>query len=316
MKQYNINPIQEWQKKLKQKISLTIHTRRLDSNDTFYAYGKSLADQCENIDIAFDKTTSDFPEIQIIDNLHFHSIPDGTEINPFLTALGYQSKPPEMLPLYTDIQTLSETSLILFVSPHCPNCPTMLQSLLPIVWFNPKIDLSIIDAGLFPEHSERHNIHSVPTLLYKSFKWTGEAKITEIVDIIKNKPEEWHIKSLERMISEGKAIQLGEAVLDRGQFFEQIDSLIAHELLSMRLGAMVCVEKVAEDNHPLAQTLCDTIWTLIPTVNEQVQGDLIYLSGICGNDSHIPKLEQLATQVNNEDIKEAISEAIETIQGQ
>jgi len=315
MKTYDISHIQTWQNSLAQTLSLNVFVRQKNSNDPFYRFGSALDTECEHIDIDLEITDA-LQKIQIKDNLHFHSIPEGTEVQPFINALTYKSKPPEMSPEYAGIETLPSSKLLLFVSPYCPNCPSVMQKILPIVWLNPNIDLTIIDVGLFPEEAETRNIQSVPTLLYKDFRWTGQVKISEILDVIQNSPDQWDIASLERMLSEGKAIQLAQTILDNGKFTQNFNSLIAHELLSVRLGAMVCVEYIVEENRPLAQSLCDKIWPLMSTGNIQVQGDLIYLIGICGSESDIPKLKDMATQAEDNDIKESISEAIQTIQEQ
>ena len=54
---------------------------------------------------------------------------------------------------------------------------------------------------------------------------------------------------------------------------------------------------------------------MIPYVNLQVQGDLIYLMDVCGTKDHIAKLKQLASViVDKDDIhQDAIEEAVEAI---
>jgi len=315
MKLFDISHVQAWQKKRSQNISLTVYVRQKNSNDPFYRYASSLDTECDQLDITF-KITEALPKILIQDNLHFHSIPEGTEVQPFINALTYKLTPPEMSAEYEGIKSLPSSKLLLFVSPFCHNCPSVMQKILPIVWLNPKIDLTIMDVGLFPEEAESRKIMSVPTLIYNDFRWTGPVKISEIIDVIQNSPDQWDIISLERMLSEGKALQLAQIMIDNAKFTNNFDQLIAHELLSIRLGAMVCVEQIAENNKSLAITLCDKIWPLLSKVNLQVQGDLIYLIGICGTAQDIPKLENLATQTVDNDVKESISEAIQTIQEQ
>lgn len=315
MKSFDISHVQAWQKKLSQTISLTVCVRQKDSSDPFYRYASALETECDQLNIAFEITEA-MPKIVIKDNLHFHSIPEGTEVQPFINALTYKAAPPEMSPEYEGIETIPSSKLHLFVSPFCHNCPSVIQKILPIVWLNPKIDLTIIDVGLFPEEAESSRILSVPTLIYNDFRWTGPVKISEIIDVIQNAPDQWDIVSLERMLSEGKALQLAQIMLDNAKFTQNFDQLIAHELLSVRLGAMVCVEQIAQENKSLAQSLCDKIWPLLSKVNLQVQGDLIYLIGICGTEKDIVKLEYWETQTDDNDIKESISEAIQTIHEQ
>jgi len=312
---FNIQRIQSWQKQLNQSISLTIYVRQQNDSDIFYAFGQSIEKFCDHISVKFQNLDNDIPKIAITDNIHFHAVPDGTEIAPFIRALSYIQQPPKKTPDFNGIETLNETSLILFASPHCPHCPSMMQKILPMAWLNPKIQLSVIDVNLFPEYAEKYGIQSVPSLLYNDFQWTGMASIPEILDVIKNSPDKWHLTNLQRMISEGKATQLALAMLKNGRFFDDFDQLIAHELLSVRLGAMVCVEYIADEDIALAQTLCDKIWKWIPTVNTQVQGDLFYLLGICGEDKEIKRLQDFADAGVNKDLHEAIIEAIENIQG-
>jgi thiol-disulfide isomerase/thioredoxin len=315
MKTFDTTHVRAWQKNLATSIPMNIYVRQKNSQDPFYRYGAAIEKDCPQIDINYTFTDA-LPKIQIKENLQFHSIPEGTEIQPFISALTYINEPPELTAEHAGIENLPSSNLVLFVSPHCPNCPSVIQVILPVVWFNPNIDLKIIDVGLFPEVAEQQNIMSVPTLIYNDFRWTGPVKISEIVNVIKKSPDQWDPVSLERMLSEGKAIQLAQIILDNAKFSDNFDQLIAHELLSIRLGAMVCVEYIVEENRMLAQTLCDIIWPIIPEANIQVQGDLIYLIGICGTEQEIPKLQNLETQAENDDIKESITEAIENIQEQ
>ncbi|KPA11915.1 NADH dehydrogenase [Candidatus Magnetomorum sp. HK-1] len=309
-----INRIKEWQKQLTQAISFKIICSQKHLDDPFYAFGKSLESQSSYFDIHYQDAGKDLPEIKLTDNLHFHALPEGTELEPFLSAMNYIVKPPVLSPDFTGIDTLPPTHLLMFVSPHCPHCPSTLQKLLPIVWLNSDIHLKIMDVGLFPKQAEMHGIQSVPAVIYKNFQWTGSIQIAEIVDVIINDPDQWEPETLQRMLSEGKADQLAKIILEKGTFIENFDQLIAHELLSVRLGAMVCVEYIADENFSLAQNLCDKIWQMIPKANLQVQGDLIYLMGICGTVDHITPLKQLKTKLTDDDIQDAINEALETIQ--
>jgi thiol-disulfide isomerase/thioredoxin len=315
MKKYDISHVQSWQKNLEQTVSLNFFVRQKDSTDPFYRYGNILDTECSNIHIEYTKTDA-LPKIQLNKNLHFHSIPEGSEIQPFIKSLTYKTNPPKMTAEYLGVETLPTSHLTLFVSPYCHNCPLVLQKVLPIAWLNPNIDLTIIDVGLFPDEAETHNIQSVPSLIYKDFRWTGPVTIAEILDVIQNSPDQWDVSSLERLLSEGKAIQLAQSIIDNGSFTRNFYHLIAHELLSVRLGAMVCVEHIVENNRFLAKTLCKNIWPLLSKANVQVRGDLLYLIGICGTQQDIPKLKEIETQSAEIDIKEAISEAIQTIQEQ
>jgi thiol-disulfide isomerase/thioredoxin len=309
-----INRIETWHKQVAQNISFTILCRHQHNEDSFYAFGQLMESICNHIHIDYHPVGDNLPEIQLKNNLHFHALPEGTELIPFLKALDYIIQPPAVSSEYQGIKELAPSHLKMFVSPHCPHCPSTLQQILPFVWLNPDIHLTIIDVGLFPEKAKEENIQSVPAIVYQKFLWTGSIQISEILDVIRNNPDEWHQDTLQRMLSEGKAEQLAEAVLEKGLFFDNFHLLIAHELLSVRLGAMVCVEYIAEENKALAQTLCDPIWQMIPEANVQVKGDLIYLMGICGTAAHIPELKKLSKTSEDDDITDAINEAIECIQ--
>jgi len=314
MTSLEMNRIESWQKQLTQNISFKILSRNLSPDDQFYAYGHLLESKCDQFKIDYQLIDKELPEIQLKDNLHFHALPEGTELMPFLNALMYNIQSPDLDSQYADIHTLPLTYLTMFVSPHCPHCPTTLQQLLPLAWLNPEIHLTIIDVGLFPEKAEAHKIQSVPAIVYQNFLWTGQIKLSEIIDVIRNNPEQWQQETLQRMLSEGKAEQLAEVILEKGHFFDNFHQLMGHELLSVRLGAMVCVEYIADENKELAKTLCDKIWQMIPGSTIQVQGDLIYLMGVCGTITHISLLKEFLNQAENPDIKDAIDEAIETIQ--
>ena len=314
MKPDVMNRIRDWQKSQTQDISLKIFCNEKSLDNPFYSYGKDLESASEKFKIEYLDAKEDMPLIELADNLHFYALPEGTELEPFLTALNYTVKPPVSSPEYKGIETFPPTELIMFVSPHCPHCPSTLAKLLPVVWLNTDINLKIIDVGLFPKQAEEKGIQSVPAVIYKNFQWTGSIKIEEIVDVIKNDPDKWGSETLKRMLSEGKADQLAKVILEKGVFFENFEKIIAHELLSVRLGAMVCVEYIADENILLANNLCEKIWQMIPDVSHQVKGDLLYLIGVCGTFDFIKRLEDLKTKIEDEDLIEAINEAIEAIQ--
>lgn len=83
---------------------------------------------------------------------------------------------------------------------------------------------------------------------------------------------------------------------------------------SIRLGAMVAAEEIAWVDRPLAATLIPALERRFGQVGETVRGDILHVIGESGNADHLPFLENVAADSENEELQEAARDAIESIQ--
>jgi hypothetical protein len=250
--------------------------------------------------------------------LRYHAVPLGKELGPFLTALS--SDPVQLSELGPPVRGVIEkvdlpSFLQLFVTQQCPLCPLTVQQLLPLPAASEHIRLAIIDGTLFPEVAEQYSIRSAPTLLLdEQFRWTGSVPLQELVQMISDRdPANLGAGSLESMLKEGNAFRVAQMMLERDEVFSALFGLLVHEKMFVRLGAMVVMEMIADQNAALAAQVIAPLWERFPHVPDQVKGDIIHVLGEVGDKSVISKLEVVLSGQFADEVKEAAREALEEI---
>ena len=265
-----------------------------------------------------DGDTDEVPAIRIHKGLRYQAVPSGTEVAPFIEAL-------KMLDLNTariDETTNARlakvelpTSLIIYVAPQCKFCPQAVRQLLPLLTLNSNIRLTVIDATHFPELAEMQNIQSVPTLILENhFRWTGSLQINEILDVMENRdPSMLGPVSLEMMLKEGKAGELAAMMLEKVQIFPAFYEVLAHPKWPVRLGAMVVMEELIENNRDLASQILEPLWGRFHKVDNRVKGDLLYLFGQLKRKECVPQLQAILNGDYDSEVQEAAQEALENV---
>lgn len=261
---------------------------------------------------------SGLPGIVLADNLRLLAIPEGPELQPFLDLL------------VTRVQTAAEkdslraeprgdptypATIKIYISPGCPHCPRAVSQIGPLAFELPFVDVTVIDGALFPELTARDGIRSAPTvLLDESFRWTGVAPREELLKAIGDRdPSQLSVESLKRMLKEGEADRLAAMILRLGRVFPAFHRLIDHPEWSVRLGAVVVMEELAEMNRDLARLMLEPVWDRIAGLDRSVKGDVAYLSGLVGSREWISRLKALREQEATEEIQEVVDEALEMI---
>lgn len=123
-------------------------------------------------------------------NLSFHGIPGGKEINAFVLSIyncggaGQKISPflkKKIQALQTDIK------LMVCVSLSCHHCANLVAACQYMAILNPHIRAAAIDARLYPEFIEAEKIERVPLLIINgNTRVLGDKTIEELYHIIKN----------------------------------------------------------------------------------------------------------------------------------
>ena len=100
---------------------------------------------------------------------------------------------------------------------------------------------------------------------------------------------------------------------DRGKLFPAFIKLLAHPRWSVRLGAMVAFETLAEDDAGLAANIVEPLVAVFADVDATVKGDLIHVLGESGNTSALPFLQGVAAGDYDDDVRSAAEEAIDKL---
>lgn len=258
------------------------------------------------------------PAIRIHDGLQYQAVPAGTEVVPFIEAIqmlesGKARIDASVNAFLTKIDL--PTNLVIYVSPQCKFCPEAVRKLLPVITICRHIQLTVIDAMHFSELAAQDNIQSVPTLILEGqFRWTGEFELNEIVEMMANRdPSVLGPVSLEMMLKEGKAGKLSEMMLDKGEIFPAFYEVLTHPKWPVRLGAMVVMDELIENNHDLAVQTLELLWERFYQVDDRVKGDLLYIFGQIAQKEMVPRLEAIRNGDYDAEIIEAAQEALEKI---
>ena len=263
-----------------------------------------------------NETDSPLPQILIGSGLRFQAIPAGLELQPFLEAIAAVESGRHNIG-QADKAGLQKDGLPaflkLFMAPQCTFCPTAVRQLTPLPMANDRIQLTIIDASLFPEEAQSDKIRAVPTILLDGqFRWTGSVPLQEIINTINTRnPASLGAASLENILKQGQAGRLAGMLLDAGRIFPAFYDLLMHPKWPVRLGAMVVVEEIAGRSPALAAEVINILWEGFYRQPDQVKGDILYLFGEIGDRRAAAWLEAVLAEDHNEEVKEAAREALD-----
>ncbi len=256
-------------------------------------------------------------ELRIHSRVRYRSVPLGHELGPFLNALSWifcdQTPPPPPPALLDDLSLPAE--LKLYISEHCPFCPRIVESLVPLALASAFVRLTVIDAGLFTEDARNDRVQSVPTLILDSqFRWTGTVNIREVVEaMIHRDPSRLEADTLMNLIADGNAGLLSSMMLEKDMIFPALVALLVHPKWPVRLGAMVAMENVAAEKPALAQTIVSPLWDRFDAADEKVKGDILYLIGEIDTGGSLHRIQDILNTPADydEEIIEAAEEALE-----
>jgi hypothetical protein len=307
-----------WGQKLENDIRMELTITKDKRSRAFQNFCDNLSRVAPKISTKTEKENEAKAPLIRIGNVRYQAIPSGKELEPFLSALaGNESPTPQLsASLRERVSTMEiPARLKIYITPYCPFCPVAVKQLLSLAAANEGIKLTIIDGALFPEAAKSDNIQSAPTVLLDDlYRWTGTIQLREIADMILSRdPSRLSASSLKDMFEEGNAAGVAEMMTDSGKIFPAFLELLVHEKWPVRLGAMVAFETIAEKNSKLIAQAIPFLWERFPHVEDTVKGDVLYLFGVSGDESLIPKLETVLSGPYPVEVKEAAAEALEEI---
>ena len=254
------------------------------------------------------------------ENIAYHAMPTGKFLPIFLSALTTDPDEDPSIrvpsPAGTDPVELP-AGLKLFVADQCPHCPKMLHQMQALANSTPMIRLRVINAQLFPEEAQTDNIKSVPTLILDDrFRWTGQVETEEILRICADRdPSQLSADSLRQLIEDGHAAQVADMMIGSEKVFPALTDLLTHQRWSVRLGAMVAAEYLADEAPKLGLELCRLLWRDFSELEPPAQGDVTHIFGLLNNDMTKGYLQAIKGGDFEDDVKEAAQEALEEMEG-
>lgn len=309
--------IEEFRDKLDCSFKLVL--KRFDDSKTevLEEFCTKFSSLVPNIEIESQKSDL-YPSVSIGNNIEYLAAPSGNELSPFLDEILSMSKSGRIVPenLKEVLSRIEEPFTIdVYVSTFCPTCPYTVRQMIGAAGFNPNIIVRVIDTELFTELTGENKIMSVPTVIVRDMRWSGEVKFSEILEFIVDvEPREMSAHSLSRMLKDGEASKISAYMLESGVIFPSFMELLLNEKWSVRLGAIVVMEEISEISRELCETIVPFILKNYGNMTHQVKGDLLYVTGLSGARDIIPDLQRIFDETENEELKTAALEAIEEIE--
>ena len=307
-----------WNRDIVDRIQITISRTKDKRNQSFQMFCNQLSTLASNVEV-YEKVDvcSEYPSIEITDNIRYYAIPEGLQLEPFLKALS----PDNCYDIVSEairnrISCLDDSvEFSLFVSAHCPHCPSSVRQLIELSRSSRMVKVNIIDTGLFPELARNHDLECVPTTFWGyEFKWSGVTPLEDIVEVVTNRnPSDFSSAAIERILEERNALKAAKIMLDAGHIHPSLFDFMVDERFFLRLGAMTAIEEIIRKDSVMASQIVEPLWARFGQAIEPIQIDILYLLGDAGNTDTISLLESVINGDFRDHVKETACEAIESI---
>ncbi len=255
--------------------------------------------------------------IHVSQNLHFRMVPRGQYLELFLLSL-FGSDTLAGQEMGVDVDGLEKSISLpamftMYVTENCPFCSIIVPKGLFLAGAAPsRVDMTIIDAMMFPAMAEQNRIRSVPTTIMDGmFRWSGDFDLDEVIETVSSRdPMKLGYETLKKIISDGDA----EGVADLMDRFNEvipayIDLLIA-EKWPERLGAMVAFEYLTEKNRDVAKQVIDILWGRFDSLEPAIMGDVLHLVGVFNQPDQSPRLQAVLSGKYPEPVKKVAGEIL------
>jgi glutaredoxin len=307
-----------WGKEHPQHQTLEILSSDHGEQKNFESFGQSLSTLVPSIQVKPSEKQTSLPGFMPKENIFYSALALGRELTPFLTGLScIQTRAPKpAAPLQALLDQIPfPCDLTLYIAMQCPHCPGVVNTIFPLAVFSDKINLHIIDGTLFPEAAQKAGVLSAPCLILdNNFRWTGAVAPEEVLSmIIQRDVSLLSSQTLKTILEQGDADWISREMIQANTIFQGFVQLLLHNTWSVRLGAMVVVESLAEERPELALKLCPLLIQAFDKNEVPVQGDIFYALGETGDMETKNWVEKCMQGLENEDLKEAAQDAVDAI---
>jgi len=315
----NKERIRQWGRALDGDIALRYATTGHAVDERFRAFVDLVADLAPRVRAKKDGDAMvSRPTLFIGSRVGYQALPLDRELEPFLAALGDDSafadriSPDDRQRL---LQLRAPALVKVYITPHCPYCPTTVSILLGLAACSDQVRVTVIDGELFVDTAQKDRISAAPTVILDDrFRWTGSVDASELVTLMLDRdPADLGADALRGMIEAGNAEGVAGMMAERGVIFPAFIDLLIHPRWSVRLGAMVSFEILAESDPGLAGGVVEPLVAFFADVDDGVKGDLIHVLGESGNKMALPFLTTVASGDYDDEVQIAADEAIEKL---
>jgi len=318
----SIKLIQNWDqtllKSVKDQVTIKLLTTDHVESSQFINFTKTIIDITSKLIIESEKSKKNLPCFQLKENITYSALPLAKELEPFLEALSQLNSSTSRLSGQI-LQSLDNinipVNLKLYIALECPHCPKVVRTVIPLSMACKNIHLQIIDGTLFPETAQKDGVMSAPCLILDDdFRWTGDVSAQEIIKMVSGRDaSQLSSVTLKNILEEGDASWIAGQMLEKKKIFDNFIKLLLHEIWSVRLGAMVIVEELAETDPEFAAGICPKLIDLFDEQNVPVQGDILYALGEAGNHETKKWIKDKLATLKHQDLIDAANDALESL---
>ena len=309
--------LHSWTASLSSPATLTLYADDSPVSEEMKQFGLHLAKKTGDA-LAFEvkKGESHLPFFEASQGIRFFALPGEKLLGLFLYAIqgpldNLRSQTAEQLSRIELPATLD-----LFVAEFCPFCPRIARELITLARQHPPLHLSLYDGSLFLEEAEKRGVQSAPTLIYDhDIRWSGQFDVTAAMEVVAGRtPEELSPDAIQALLEEGEAQRVVTMIADAQKPFDSLGTLLTHEKWAVRLGAMVVMESLAESDPAIVSMTAATLLQRRDEISSSALGDIIYIAGLSGDAHHLPVLRHILANSQDQTIREAAEESIETLE--
>ena len=297
--------------------TLSIAATEHPEQKSFEAFARQWQEISTSISWTDTSHPADLPGFFLKNNILYSALPLERELSPFLKGLNSLDQPNSGDGIQKTLDNIEvPCRLTLYIALQCPHCPGMVERLIPLAAACENIHLHIIDGSLFPEKAQKDKVMSAPCLILDDdARWTGAVTEEEILDMIVNKESmDLDTMALKTILEDGRAEWITERMLASNRLFKGFSGLLLHETWSVRLGAMVVVEALAEKAPALCAELEKILIDAFSTKDVPVQGDILYALGEIGTPDTRDWITAHQEALSHEDLKDAADDAMQSIE--
>ncbi len=293
-------------------------------DEYFVEFSQKLCEQTDKLVVIKKKTDAgSLPGFVLKDNLLWSGLPLEKQADIFCHIIAQTQENGAESPVSEKDDTLAHmldmldfpVNMKLYVSIMCPHCPVVVKDFIPLAFYCDNIHLHIIDGSLFDREAADDSVMSVPCLILDNdLRWTAGADPGEIVRAALDRdPSKLSAESLRNFLEQGDAAAVAAMMIKKGMIFDNFVELLVHEKWSVRLGAVVVIEELAERAPELAENICPVLIGRFDDYDIPVQGDILYALGEAGNRETMEWIRARLPDFENPDLGDVAKEAIESI---
>jgi hypothetical protein len=202
---------------------------------------------------------------------------------------------------------------LLFITPVCTHCPTVLQSLSELVKQAHIGKLTVVNIAAHPEQAAEYDVRGAPWVRLGAFTLTGAQSIAELRQWAEwASGDEGTAHYVEHMLKEGDYKHALAFIAGDAHRLNSLLSIITNPEanISVRLGVSALLEAYA--NTPELQALLPQLAEFTFHADHRVRADACHLLGLTGSAAARPYVAACRSDAN-EEVREIAEEAMEKL---